>query len=66
MPNQNLSNLSKDELKERLEKIRADRRASYAPTKSRTRRVNPMFADLPADIAAKILAELAAGLKEEI
>ena len=66
MSNQNLRDLTDDELKERLNKLRADRRASYAPTKSRKKKVDPLFANLPADIATKILAELVAELEKRV
>ena len=61
---QNLSTMSKTELKERLDKLRAARRASYAPPQKRKAKVDPLFANLSAEVAEKILAELVADLPD--
>ena len=61
---QNLSVMSKSELENRLKNIRADRRTAYAPPQKKKGKVDPKFADLSPEIAAKILAELAEGLPD--
>ena len=63
--NQDLNLMSKVELKERLDKLRANRRASYAPPQRKKAKVAPMFANLPAEVAEKILAELTAELAKK-
>ena len=59
---QNLSQMSKSELEDRLKNLRAKRRTAYTPPQKKKGRVDPKFANLSPEIAAKILAELAAGL----
>ncbi len=61
---QSLTQMSKSELEDRLKSLRAKRRAAYASPQKK-RKVDPKFANLSAEIAAKILAELSAGLEKE-
>lgn len=63
--NRSIQQMSKDELTERLNKLRASRRASYTPPqrKKSSPKVDSQFAGLSEEVAAKILAELSEALK---
>lgn len=65
MTDQDLKTMSKVQLKERLDKLRAARRASYAPSQRKKSKVDPTFANLPANVAEKILADLIAEMKKK-
>lgn len=65
--NQDLSKMSKAELEERLNKLRMNRRVSYTPPqrKKSSPKIDPQFAGLSDEVAAKILAELSGVLEKE-